>query len=337
MAGAEPSPRARRGYLPWLLACVAGLMVLGLSVRVDWPDIVRGLNDFPAFYVAPQMLATGDLYHTEAFLARQQQILGISNPVIIFVRLPFVAVMLAPLSRLPYLAAYAIWQALSLAALAIFVLLWPVKRALAFAVCCWFPPLAANFDNAQDVTWLLLWVAFAAWLCGRGKDFAAGLVLALCLAKPHLFLLLPAVVIARRMWNLAAGFAAGAVALLALSFAAAGTGWPADFLRTIRNPAVNPSLQRSSVLAAIHEALSGPLFWCIAAMLVIALALVVYRISLRRSLTVSLATALAAGPIVGLHVYRQDYLLVLPLILILIDGYRSKTTPAEGKIGNILS
>ena len=114
----------------YIVAGLAGLLALALSLAPDWNHIWNGLNDFPAFYLAPRMLATGDLYHPLAFLAKQQQLLGRTNESIVYIRLPYLAVMLAPLSQLPYPVAYALWQALSLTALALFAGLWPARRAV---------------------------------------------------------------------------------------------------------------------------------------------------------------------------------------------------------------
>jgi len=46
-------------------------------------------------------------------------------------------------------------------------------------------------------------------LSNRGRDVPAGLLLALCTAKPHLFLLLPVALVARRRWRLLASASAG--------------------------------------------------------------------------------------------------------------------------------
>jgi hypothetical protein len=123
--------------------------------------------------------------------------------------------------------------------------------------------VAANFANAQDVTFLLLWAALAVVLVRGGADFAAGLVLALCAQKFHLLVFLPVLIVAARRWRLGAGLVAGSAVLLALSF--------------------------------------------------------------------------AAGPIIGFHVYVQDYLLALPLILLLFSRLAADGTPKRGYNGNWLT
>jgi hypothetical protein len=89
---------------------------------------------------------------------------------------------------------------------------------------------------------LLLWIAIAAALFERGRRFAAGMVLALCSAKPHLFLLLPLLLLGRRMWSTIWGLLAGGALLAAVSFAAAGPHWPREFLSGARPARQPPSV-----------------------------------------------------------------------------------------------
>jgi hypothetical protein len=177
--------------------------------------------------------------------------------------------------------------------------------------------VAANFANAQDVAYLLLWLALAAWLADRDREFGAGLVLSLCAAKPHLFLFLPVVIVARRMWKVGAGLAAGSAILLAVSFLAAGTGWPAEFLKAIRDPVVHPGIAKVSLVGFAGGILPGAALGIFAGLLILCLGTIVYRIAQRHSFAMALAVGAAAGPVVAFHVYIQDYLLALPLILIL--------------------
>jgi hypothetical protein len=84
-----------------------------------------------------------------------------ASRVLQFFRLPWAAAALWPLGRLPYTAAYAVFQALSLAALAGFLALWPKPRMMVVLACAWSVPLSFALAQAQDVTFLLLWLALA--------------------------------------------------------------------------------------------------------------------------------------------------------------------------------
>src|SRR5690349_130194 len=130
---------ARRRYAIYVIAGVAGLAAMAGTLAPDWENIRQGLNDFPAFYAPPRLLATGQLYSSPAFLAQQQQILGRTNQhTAHFIRLPYLAVGLAPLALLPYPVAYGMWLALSAAALIVFAWWWPGRRELALVLACWF-------------------------------------------------------------------------------------------------------------------------------------------------------------------------------------------------------
>ena len=155
------------------IAALLGLALMTWHYRPVCDLFLKGLNDFPAFYTAGSLVGTHDLYDREAFMARQFSLVGASNQNIQFVRLPYVAVFFWPFSRLPYLPSYWVWQASSLLALIGFVLLWPHGRSL-FPLICFLPPVAASFLNAQDVPFVLLWVALAVRLANNGRAIAAG-------------------------------------------------------------------------------------------------------------------------------------------------------------------
>lgn len=316
--------RRQNAHLPMALviaACLAGLVAMASPFARDWDDIRHGFNDFPQFYLSPRLLGTGHLYDYAAMLAAQAQVLGRTCVTMPYLRLPYVAVMLAPFSHLPYSVAYALWQTLSIAALAFFLWLWPASRTLAVVIICWFAPAAANLANGQDLAFLLLWAAIAAVLVRRGRDVGAGLVLALCAAKFHLFLFLPVLIVARRMWRLGAGLAAGGAILLAVSFLAAGWAWPVAWLQSVRSPQANPNLAKTSLVGLVAEAVHGPALWVAVGVLMLVAGVIVYRLAQRNSFAWGLAAALAAGPLVAVHVYVQDYLLVLPLLLTLASAF----------------
>lgn len=302
-------------------ACLAGLIALALPFAGHWDDIRRGFNDFPQFYLSPRLLVAGHLYDQPAMLAEQRQVLGRTCATMPFIRFPYVAVLLTPLSHLPYAIAYALWQALSIAALAVFLWLWAAMRPLALVIVCWYLPMAANLVNGNDVAFFLLWVAIAAALVQRGKSVGAGLVLALCADKLHLCVFFPVLIVARRMWRLGAGLAAGWALLLAVSFLAAGRAWPAAWLRSVRSPLANPNVAKSSLLGLVATAMHGPALWVVAGAVVLLAGSVVYKLAQRNSFAVGLGAALAGGVLVAFHVYVQDYMLLLPLVLTLASGF----------------
>jgi hypothetical protein len=124
----------------------------------------------------------------------------------------------------------------------VFIWLWPVPREWSLLACAWSLPLGFTVTNGQDSGYLLMWLALALVLLSRGHEFAAGLALAMCAPKFHLFLLAPLLLIGRRRMTVA--MATAGAFLLALSFAVQGPHWPAEFLRAIHDPSVNPDPNR---------------------------------------------------------------------------------------------
>jgi hypothetical protein len=321
-----PMPKFGSAFLLVFLAFV-GLLLLSLSYHANWHLIAAGLNDFPAFYCAPQLLAEHKLYDPAAMGAKQVSILGSSNPNIQFIRLPYLAAMMWPLSSLPYSAAYAVWQFCCLGAMAGFVLLWPAKRLATLLLCCWFPPTAASFSNGQDVPFLLLWVAVTVHLLHRGRNFSAGLILSLCVAKFHLLLFVPVLLIAARLWRLAVGLLAGCSVLVAVSYLVGGLSWPAEFCRAIANPSVHPSLSISLPVSLQTLGIHGIALGVLVALIALTGGAAVWFCGRSMDLPLALGVAMGAGTLIGFHVYLQDYLLWLPLLSLVL----ARTVPSRGR------
>jgi hypothetical protein len=304
-----------------------GVIALSLSYQANWHLIVAGLNDFPAFYCAPSLIAEHKLYDPAAMAAKQAEVLGKSDVNIQFIRLPYLGAAMWPFSLLPYRPAYALWQFCCLGAMSGFVLLWPAKRMVTLLLCCWFPPTAASFANGQDVPFLLLWAAVATYLVHERKDFSAGLMLSLCAAKFHLLLFLPVLVIAARLWRLAFGMSIGSSVLVTVSFLVGGLNWPAELSRALENPSVHPSLS-SSLLANLQSlGIHGAALGILVALIVLTSAAAVWFCARHKDFPLALGVAMGAGTLTGFHVYLQDYLLWLPFLsLILTPGAPSRGT-----------
>ncbi|MGD0579013.1 MAG: glycosyltransferase family 87 protein, partial [Bryobacteraceae bacterium] len=205
----------------WVVALLGALGIL-VSVATYGPALrfsVRGVNDFRTFYPGARLAGSSEMYDPALVRAVQEETTGKPDRDLPYCRLPYFALLLAPLGRLPYLTAYWIWEGLCLAAAIAFALLWEVPdRKAVVLTCCWSIPLFGALAVGQDIPLLLLTIAVSMRLETRQRSFAAGLVFALCAAKFHLFLLLPLLIVGRRMWRFAAGLLTGGSVLLALSF-----------------------------------------------------------------------------------------------------------------------
>jgi hypothetical protein len=187
--------------------------------------VLRGINDFLPRYAQARMIGSSQVYEIEAGYREQERAAGTHMLGAYNDRLPWQALLMARLGRLPYLTAYWIWMGLNLACFAALVYVWLLPRDYVL----WgvvFLPVAASIILGQEGVMLALCLAGAVRCADTRRDLAAGFLLALCTAKPHLFLLVPVVLIARRRWRIVGSAVAATVGLLAIGTAAAGLDWP---------------------------------------------------------------------------------------------------------------
>jgi hypothetical protein len=142
------------------------------------------------------------------------------------------------------------------------------------------------------------------------------MVWALLAAKPHLFLLLPVVLVVRRQWRAIAGGATGGAILLALSFLVAGPGWLPQFLATIRNPVIQERVQMANLYLLTAGLAPDVVVMALAAPL---LAYCVGRIAKTDGLELGLGASALAGILLAQHTYMADCTLLLPLLYRIAD------------------
>lgn len=293
--------------------CVLGLafnaLVFGPSLKLT----AEGRNDFMSIYSGTRLAFTGQMYDRDANLRVQRQAAGWENVNHLFMRPPFAALALWPLGRLPYIPAAWIWIALSIAAIVLFCRVWPGDGKLAALACCWSLPLFHVVANGQDVAILLVVLALAIREMLRDHDEIAGLLLALCSVKFHLFLLLPVFLLARKRWRVLAGLAGGGSILFLLSFLAAPLDWPARYFAFLRDPVGNPWPNAMPNLHGLTISLPHPESWQAAGTLTIVL---LAWIAARRSFDYGLAAALVGGILVAPHAYLSDCALAIPALLL---------------------
>jgi hypothetical protein len=297
------------------LGIFVSILIYGPALR--WT--LSGSNDFRSLYPGGALAFTPDLYNFPRALEVMQQTIHSTTGVWPYDRLPYHALLLWPLAQLPYLTAYWIWQGLSLGALIAFACLWPVpSRRIAVLACCWSVPLFTILAEAQDVSFLLLWIALSVYLMRQERPYCAGLVFALCAAKYHLFVLLPLWIVAYRLWKFAAGFLTGGGVLLALSFATAGWGWPVQYAGLLLQPFDGPTVSIMPTLRGVFAGVPHEFLWellgsaCVAA----AVCLVLRRSGIEQGL----AAVLAGGLLVGHHAYVADCAVLIPALLIVLSS-----------------
>lgn len=251
--------RRLRRLLTWRRARAYALVLLTLYV-VAWITVVSQGNpplnsagvpiagDFIAFQAAGRLLLTGNapaMYDHDTVVAVQDHLLGgrVPNFYDAYRNPPFFALIYAPLSALDLLPAFALWFALQVAflALAMRVLLeetpslQPRWRGLLILVLA-FPPVYFGLIDGENATLSLLLFALIYRYLARGNDVAVGVVAALGLFKPQLFVVFPLVFLLTRRWRALASYAATAVALAAISLVLVGPEGVQAWLRILLDP-----------------------------------------------------------------------------------------------------
>jgi hypothetical protein len=284
--------------------CLAAMMLW--AAALSWQRVWAGHNDFMQLYVGGSLAGASELYPSDANRAMGEQ-LHFWMPAVQFVRLPYYAALLKPLAMLPYHTAYLMFQSVCLAAALAFAFL---TRTRSPGVP-WFVlisiPVLTSFANGQDVMIVLALSAAAIYLDQAERPGLAGLCLALCTIKFHLFVFTPIALLMHRRWRFAASAALGVALELAISFAIAGRHWPMQYAEFLRNPVLHPA---PYIMPNVHG-IAGT--W-VPVEVVLALALAVstaYICRRAKSFSAAFTLSVFASLLVARHSYIQDCALLL--------------------------
>jgi hypothetical protein len=183
-------------------------------------------TDFVSFYAAGSLADAGNaqaaydpVRHLAAEVAATEP--GIRH--VIFVYPPVFIMLCALLARLPYLAAFTVFEGLTL-----IPCLWVLRRIageqgwMAFIPLLAFPAMAIDIGIGQNALLTAVLFGGATLLIDR-RPWVAGLLFGALCYKPHFGLLVPLALVAAGRWRAVAGAALSALSLVALS--AAALGW----------------------------------------------------------------------------------------------------------------
>jgi hypothetical protein len=313
-----------RKALPWIgVALLFVVAVVAFAQRTH-----KELLDFEVYLTAGTRAAAGESLYRESDGHWQ------------FKYLPAFAVAIAPLAKMPPVAARGVWFFLSVALLVVLVnrsyAMLPGRRSRA-AFLVWLTILAMGKFYVREVglgqTNLLLAVlvltALACWI--RGRDVAAGALLATAaVVKPYAVLFLPYLV-ARRKWNGAASFVA--VLLGALVLPVVAYGWSGNLSQlhewwvvVTTSTAPNLTNQDNISIAGLYAAwlgIGGAATWLSAITSLALVAACAWAIWCRSRVTSPdyLDAALLMFAIPFLSPQGWDYVLLVstPAIMLLLD------------------
>jgi hypothetical protein len=230
---------------------------------------------------------------------------------LIFIRPPFYALLMSPVARLSFPSAFLLWRVLTLLAIVGFICMWPGDALVATAACAWSLPLAATFTVGQDVAFLLVAIMAGYRLLHRNCQFLAGVAFGLCAIKFHLFLLLPLLLIRRKMWRTMLGLATVAVVFFLASFLAAGPRWIQTYRAALQDKRMNPYPWNMVNLNGLFN--DDPL-WVIPVSLAVVGACWYFIVV--SPIKVSLPVIIAGGVLITPHNTICDGLLFLPALLL---------------------
>lgn len=331
-------------------ALLAAILLAVAGYSLIWgcfkPLVFGGVKaDFSCFYRAGRMVLAGDgaqVYNLNAeryYDARLNTAFvdaaghRFSLP---FVFAPFVLLLFAPLSRLPYSQAELVWYWFNVALLLAlpFVLRrrlsWGTRGlTLALVAPVFFVPVTLALMQGQPALLLLFLVAVGFADLGAGHDGRAGAVLALASFKPQLVLPLLLALLVMRKWKALAGFAATGLTLVGISTALVGwratLHYPQAVLEFGRlsgslggeHPENMPNLRGvlSLLASRLPPAACDRIALAISAAL---LAAMMFQLRRCRSFTrASYSLLLAVTLLVSYHAYLHDFsLLLLPCFLL---------------------
>jgi len=232
-----------RNYSIVLIVLGYGLIIvstfLGHLPKTAFGDSV--LPDYLAHWTGGRLVLDGqltNLYDQATQLSVQTAAVGQTSKLAWFVSPPFVALFYAPLAGLPYVASAAVWAMLSMS-----MLLTALKLARPLApnisdsrwrmivlVCFASQPVLELLGSGQDSAFtLLVWVAGTRLILAR-RDAFAGVVFALGLCKPQLFVLVPVVLLVQSRYRSMVAWLSTASVLVLLSLIMVGVGGALNWL-----------------------------------------------------------------------------------------------------------
>lgn len=207
-------------WLAWLISLFARPGLLDLAGNVKGTDFVE-------FYAAGRIVAshrTDRLYDLDLQARIEHEITApeVWSGFHGFITPPFFALPFVPLSRLPYLTAFAVWSGVSLALLLATLSLirresGGVRASPRLPWVLAFVPVFAAVSYGQNSLLSLFILALVFVLLRRGRDGLAGVALGCLLYKPQLVLVLVLLLLIERRWRALAGAGAVAMVLTAVS------------------------------------------------------------------------------------------------------------------------
>jgi len=309
------------------------LIAAGLSIfwaTLGGPILIHFYNyDFLCYYIGGTLAREGrfsTLYNPEAQMEVQRRVApGIVEPRP-YVRPPWFAIALAPLTALPLVWAYAVWIAVLLATL-LATWVWATARfgESALLLAALFLPTNLGICFGQDSAAMLAVLCICYVLLNRKRVFESGMALGFGLMKFHLLLLFPLWMLLQKRWRMFAGFAVTAAGFAALSLLTLGHSGLAAYVHLLLHGRTELFGHSPDTMVNIYSVPANfglewkPLNIALAALVVVTAAFGLRRAPDWRAIAIAAAGSLLISP----HAFGYDAsMLLLPIWLVIENETR---------------
>jgi uncharacterized membrane protein len=212
--------------------------------------------DFKAYYIAADMLRSGEDFYDVQQQVEQVQARGLPLNESFYIYPPLLAILFVPLTILPMQQAAQVWFFLNLALYALTMVI--VSRAfrlsrltgmlpLLWILAFLYPPALYTLYKGQVNIVILLLLAITYWLCIRGRQVLAGVALGVASMIKVIPLFLLPYALWRRRYTLGFTAAATIVIIAIVGLAIVGVGPHRTYLSAVlpllAQPRPNPSNQ----------------------------------------------------------------------------------------------
>jgi Glycosyltransferase family 87 len=296
-----------------------GVIFLLLLAYTQRERVLKGQNDFVAFYTGAKLVGTPALYSRTANIATIKGILGFALDGTTFIRPPFYAAILKPLAAFSYPVAYGIFFLGTLSSALWFVIRFSKECAeLPFFAALGIPVLTP-LCNGQDTPFLLAALGASILLLRRNRDFWAGVVFSLCAIKFHLFLFVPIFLLLKKQWRVLAGGICGTVLLTVLGLLVAGRDSLMQWIGVMRDPWIMPNPENLPNIHGLILALHGDARWELLLVGMVG-AMFLWMTQQTDNWEFLLAVSLVCGLLTSFHTGLADDILLFPVFVLVLGS-----------------
>jgi hypothetical protein len=339
VAEAIPSGNEIPYYFTALAMALPAIMLgLQLSGWIGFLPMIRdGHADFRNLYTAGYMVRLGhghEIYDYAAQKMFQDALVSREVVAIPFVRPAYQALLFAPFSVLSFRHAYIAFLSFNLAILVLcFRLLRPYMYNLAevwppLPVAMFlFLPIAAALMQGQDSIVLLALLAGGFACIQQGREYLAGVLVALGLFKFQFVIPVALLFLAWRRWRFSAAFAISAAMLATVSVWIAGAEQSVNYLRSIIQIGVSHGLSSGLPLPVDHMAnlhgavsgISGSAPFVLPLTIALSAATMILAASRRPQGVNALLIAIPVSALVSYYMFIHDMCILLVPVALTLD------------------